>query len=159
MDAPDTTYRVDRALPKGDAPLLAALLADLALGIRALPRPKGGVPIRWNLAGVADRPGPAWPWAVVSPLAGLACWARVLLFPLVDPLRRNDSRFPGTLKLVRWLLPLTSVAVHVAATRAGLGLPLDRGATVRAIVAVSFVVLGDSMGRIRHDWCAGIRTA
>ncbi len=158
MCAPDTTYRVDRALLKGDAPLLAALLADLAFGIWALPRLSGSVPIHWNLAGEADRLGPAWPWAVVPPLAGLACWALVLLFPLVDPLRKNYSRFPGTLKLVRWLLPLMSVAVHVAATLAGLGVPLDHGATVRAIVAVFFVVLGNSMGKLRHNWFVGIRT-
>jgi uncharacterized membrane protein len=158
MDAPDTTYRVDRALLKGDAPLLAILSADLAFGLWALPRLPERLPTHWNLAGEADAFGTAWPHAIVPPLVGLSCWAMVLLFPLVDPLRRNYARFPGTLKLVRWLLPLMSVAVHLAVTLAGLGLPLDHGATVRAIVAAFFVVLGNSMGKLRHNWFVGIRT-
>lgn len=158
MDAPEPAYRVDRALLKGDLPLLAILLADLLFGAWALPRLPEQVPVHWNLAGEADGFGAAWPHAVVPPLVGLACWAMVLLFPLVDPLRRNYARFPGTLKLVRWLLPLMSVAVHVAVTLSGLGLPMPRGTMVRAIVAVFFVVLGNSMGKLRHNWFVGIRT-
>jgi len=158
MDAPETPYRVDRALLKGDAPLLAVLVADLAFGLWALPRLPERVPIHWNLAGEADRFGAAWPHAVLLPFVGLACWALVLLFPLVDPLRKNYARFPGTLKLVRWLLPLMGVAVHVVVTLSGLGLPLDHGATVRAILAVFFVVLGNSMAKLRHNWFVGIRT-
>ena len=158
MDAPESAYRVDRALLRGDAPLLGVLLADLAFGLWALPRLPERVPVHWGLAGEADSFGAAWPHAIVPPLVGLACWAMVLLFPLVDPLRRNYSRFPGTLKLVRWLLPLMSVAVHSAVTLAGLGVPVDHGAAVRAIVAIFFVVLGNSMGKIRHNWFVGIRT-
>lgn len=158
MDAPETSYRVDRKLLLGDLPLLVVLLADLGFGVWALPRLPERVPIHWNLAGEADRLGAAWPHAVVPPLVGLACWALVLLFPLADPLRKNYARFPGTLKLVRWLLPLMSVAVHAAVTLSGLGLPIDHGATVRAVVAVFFVVLGNSMAKLRHNWFVGIRT-
>ena len=158
MDAAEKSYRIDRSLLLGELPLLAILLADGAFGLWALPRLPERVPVHWNLAGEADGFGAAWPHAVVPPLVGLACWALVLLFPLVDPLRRNYARFPGTLKLVRWLLPLMSVAVHATVTLSGLGLPVDHGATVRAIMAVFFVVLGNSMAKIRHNWFVGIRT-
>jgi uncharacterized membrane protein len=158
MDAPDTTYRVDRALLKGDAPLLAVLLADLAFGLWALPRLPEKVPVHWNLAGEADRFGAPWPHAIVLPLIGLACWSAVLLLPLVDPLRRNYARFPGTLKLFRWLVPLLCVALHLAATLSSLGLPVDHGAAGKAILGVAFVVLGNSMGKLRHNWFVGIRT-
>lgn len=158
MDAPDTTYRVDRALLKGDAPLLAALVADLAFGFWALPRLPERLPTHWNLAGEADGFGRAWPHAIVPPLVGLAFWALVLLLPLVDPLRKNYSRFPGTLKLVRWLLPLMNVAVHVVVTLGALGLAIDHDWSIRAILAVFFTVFGNSMGKLRHNWFIGIRT-
>src|SRR5512140_2815563 len=158
MDAPEPAYRVDRALLRGELPLLALLLADLAFGRWALPRLPEVLPTHWNLAGEADGFGAAWPHAIVPPLVGFACWALVLLLPLVDPLRRNYARFPDTLKLVRWLLPLLSVAVHIAVTLGGLGVPVDHGTTVRAIVAAFFVVLGNSMGKLRHNWFVGIRT-
>ena len=116
MDAPENANRVDRALLRGDAPLLAVLLADLAFGLWALPRLRGKAPVDWILAGEAERFGGAGTSALVAPLLGIVFWALVLLLPLVDPLRKNYSRFPGTLKLVRWLLPLMNVAVHVVAT-------------------------------------------
>lgn len=158
MDGAEKTYRIDRSLLLGELPLLAILLADLAFGLWALPRLPARVPVHWNAAGEADALGASWPHAVLPPLVGLALWAVVLLLPLVDPLRRNYARFPGTLKLVRWLLPLMSVAVHGTVTLSGLGLPIDDGATVRAIVAVFCVVLGNSLGKLRHNWFVGIRT-
>ncbi len=158
MDAPEPAYRVDRRILLGDLPLLVVLLADLAFGVWALPRLPERLPVHWNLAGEADGFGAPWPHAVVPPLVGIACWAVVLLFPLVDPLRKSYARFPGTLKLVRWLLPLMSVAIHVTVTLSGLGLPVDHGTTVRSIVAVFFVVLGNSMAKLRHNWFVGIRT-
>ncbi|HPA53375.1 MAG TPA: SdpI family protein [Thermoanaerobaculia bacterium] len=158
MDGAEKTYRIDRSLLLGELPLLAILLADLAFGLWALPRLPERVPVHWNAAGEADAFGASWPHAVLPPLVGLTLWTVVLLLPLVDPLRRNYARFPGTLKLVRWLLPLMCVAVHMTVTLSGLGLPVDDGATVRAIVAVFFVVFGNSMAKLRHNWFVGIRT-
>lgn len=158
MDAPETPYRIDRKLLLGDLPLLALVLADLAFGLWALPRLPEQVPIHWNLAGEADGFGARWPHAILLTLVGLACWAALLLLPLADPLRKNYARFPGTLKLFRWLVPLMTVALHAAVTLSCLGVPLDQGAAVRVIVAVVFVVLGNSMGKLRHNWFVGIRT-
>ena len=158
MDAPDTTYRVDRALLKGDAPLLAVLLADLAFGLWALRRLPEKVPVHWNLAGEADRIGPAWQNALLMPAMALAVWVLLLLLPLADPLRKNYARFPATLKLFRWLVPLMMVAFQLVVALGSLGVALDDGQGIRAILAVVFVVLGNSMGKLRHNWFVGIRT-
>lgn len=106
MGAHETSDRVDRALLRGELPLVALLPA----------------------------------------------------LPLVDPLRRSSGRFPATLKLFRWLVPLLCVGPHLAATLSPLGLPVDHGTAVRAILAITFVVLGNSMGKLRHDGFVGIRT-
>ncbi len=158
MDVPERPYRVDRALVVGELPLLAILLADLAFGLWALPRLRGKVPVDWILTGEADRFAGAGASALVAPLLGIVFWALVLLLPLVDPLRKNYSRFPGTLKLVRWLLPLMNAAVHVVLTLGALGLAVDHDWSVRAILAVFFIVFGNSMGKLRHNWFIGIRT-
>ena len=158
MDAPETSYRVDRTLLLGELPLLALLLADLGFGLWALPRLPERVPVHWNLAGEADGFGAPWPHAVLLPALALGLWALLLALPLVDPLRRNYGRFPATLKLFRWLVPLLCVGLHLAATLSSLGLPVDHGAAVRAILAIAFVVLGNSMGKLRHNWFVGIRT-
>jgi len=158
MDAPDTTYRVDRALLKGDAPLLAVLLADLAFGLWALPRLPERVPVHWNLAGQADRFGPAWQNALLMPAFALVLWAVLLFLPLADPLRKNYARFPATLKLFRWLVPLMLVAFQLVLALGALGVAVDHGQGVRAILAVVFIVLGNSMGKLKHNWFVGIRT-
>ena len=74
----------------------------------------------------------------------IAIWALLLVLPLVDPLRRNYARFPGTLKLVRWLVPLLNVGIHLVVTLGALGAPVDHGKGVRTVVAIVFLVLGNS---------------
>jgi uncharacterized membrane protein len=158
MNAPEPVYRVDRGLLKGDAPLLAILLADFAFGLWALPRLPEKVPIHWNLAGEADRFGPAWQNALLLPALAFGLWAILLVLPLADPLRKNYPRFPATLKLFRWLVPLLVVGLQVVIALSLLGLPLDPGQGGRAILAVVFIILGNSMGKLRHNWFVGIRT-
>jgi uncharacterized membrane protein len=158
MDAPEPAYRVDRALLRGELPLLVLLLADVAFGLWALPRLPERVPVHWNLAGEADRYGPAWENALLMPAVAIVLWAVLLVLPLADPLRRNYARFPGTLKLFRWLVPLTVVAFHLVVALGSLGLPIDSGRGVTVVLAVVFVVLGNSMGKVKHNWFVGIRT-
>ena len=158
MNAPETVYRIDRGLLKGDAPLVAVLLADLAFGLWVLPRLPEKVPVHWNLAGEADRFGPAWQNALLLPALAFGLWAVLLFLPLADPLRKNYPRFPATLKLFRWLVPLLVVGLQVVVALSLLGVPLDPGQGGRAILAVVFVILGNSMGKLRHNWFVGIRT-
>ena len=158
MDAPEPAYRVDRALLLGDLPLLALLLADVAFGLWALPRLPERVPVHWNLAGEADRYGAAWENALLMPAIAIVLWAVLLVLPLADPLRRNYARFPETLKLFRWLVPLTVVAFHLVVADGSLGAPIDSGRGIGVVLAVVFVVLGNSMGKLKHNWFIGIRT-
>ncbi len=158
MDAPESAYRVDRSLLRGDAPLLCVLLADLAFGLWALPRLPERVPVHWGLAGEADGFGAAWQNALLMPAIALVLWALFLVIPLADPLKRNYSRFPETLKLFRWLVPLMAVALHLVVALSSLGVSIDSGKGVVAVVAVFFVVLGNSMGKLKHNWFIGIRS-
>lgn len=158
MDAPETSYRVDRKLLVGELPLLVVLLADLAFGVWALPRLPERVPTHWDLAGKADGFGPAWQNALLMPALAIGLWALLLLLPLADPLRRNYPRFLVTLKLFRWLVPLMVAAFQVLVALGCLGVSSDPGQGVRAVLAVVFVVLGNSMGKLRHNWFIGIRT-
>ena len=158
MDAPEPAYRIDRTLLRGELPLLAVLLADVVFGLWALPRLPERVPVHWNLAGKADGFGPAWQNALLMPAIALVLWAIFLVIPLADPLKRNYARFPQTLKLFRWLVPLMTVALHLVVALGSLGVPVDSGKGVGAVVAVFFVVLGNSMGKLKHNWFIGIRT-
>ena len=158
MDAAEKTYRIDRSLLLGELPLLAILLADVAFGLWALPRLPERVPVHWNLAGEADGFGPAWQNALLMPALALGLWALLLVLPLADPLRRNYPRFLVTLKLFRWLVPLLIAAFQVVVALGMLGVASDPGQGVRAILAIAFVVLGNSMGKLKHNWFIGIRT-
>jgi uncharacterized membrane protein len=158
MDAAEKTYRIDRSLLLGELPLLAILLADAAFGLWALPRLPERVPVHWDLAGKADGFGPAWQNALLMPALALGLWALLLVLPLADPLRRNYPRFLVTLKLFRWLVPLLIAAFQVVVALGMLGVASDPGQGVRAILAIAFVVLGNSMGKLKHNWFIGIRT-
>lgn len=55
-------------------------------------------------------------------------------------------------------MPLLAVALHVVVVLGSLGTPVDSGRGVSAVVAVFFVILGNSMGKLKHNWFVGIRT-
>ena len=51
-----------------------------------------------------------------------------------------------------------TVAFHLVLLLGFLGVAVEPGRGLRAVLAVVFVVLGNSMGKLRHNWFIGIRT-
>lgn len=150
-------YRVDRATLLGDLPIIAALVGDLAFGLWAWSRMPARVPVHWGVSGQPDRWGAPWENALLMPLIGIAVYLLLLFLPLIDPRRASYALFGGTLRLFRAVLALFSVALHVAVTLASLGHAVDVGTLVRVEVPLLFILLGNQMGRLRHNWFVGIR--
>lgn len=150
-------YRVDAQALKGDLPLLGLLAASLAFGLWALPRMPQSVPVHWGISGEPDRWGPPWQVAILCPAFGLAVWALLVWLPLVDPRRRNFALFPGTLRLFRYVLTLFFVGLQVVTVLPPLGRPVDTSLFVGIGLPLLFIVLGNSMGRLRQNYFVGIR--
>lgn len=154
-----TPHRYDvREQLRGDWLLLLLLAVGLVVGVVVRTGLRGPVPIHWNARGEPDGfLGPPW-GAVIHPLIGAAIYLGLLVLPLLDPSRANYPLFAGTVRVIRWLLVLTALGLHAVGLLVAMGYRLDSGRFVLGAVGVLFLILGNVLGRVRHNWFIGIRT-
>jgi len=151
------TYRVGRDTLKGDAPLLAILLADLVYGLLSLRALPARVPVHWGASGEVDGWGPPWMNALLPPAIAAGLYLLFLFVPLVDPRRKSYALFPDTLRFFRWLIVLGLVGLHVVLVRVSLGDAIRVDFVVRLGIGLLFAALGNRFGKLRQNFFFGIR--
>lgn len=151
-------YRVDAALIARDWPVLLLLAADAAFGLAVWPRMPARVPTHFGIDGIPNSWGPPWINAVLIPVVAIGLYVLMLVLPLADPRRASYARFPGTLRVFRFALTGLLVAIHVVLVRASFGAMLQVSTSIQLAVALLFIVLGNSMGRLRFNYFFGVRT-
>lgn len=138
------------------APIMILLM--LVGGAMAYPHLPARVPIHWNLAGEANRwSGPLFA-VLFAPAMALAVWLLLLVLPAIDPRRENYAAFIGFYRTLRLGIVMIFAAVQALTLSAGLGRPEGRPDAVLLVVAALFVFIGNSLGRVRHNYFVGVRT-
>jgi uncharacterized membrane protein len=139
--------------------MLVLALGDLGMCIgvnRALP-PR--VPVHWNLRGEVDRYGSAAELTIVLPLILAFC----VLLPLLATLSiaaQSSGLQKSRMALGRMMVAIAAVFVglHAAILWAASGKPIDLLAVVFVFVGLLWLVIGNSMGKIRRNAIMGVRT-
>jgi len=143
---------------KKDWYILILILATLAFGIYVYPILPDKVPSHWNIHGQVDG------WSDKSfavwffPLLNLGLYALFLFLPRIDPRRENYSRFFGTYRVIRIFLHVFFALLYMVTLVVSLGYPLKVDFFVKFAVSLLFLVLGNYMGKIKHNYFVGIKT-
>lgn len=150
-------FSVREAIKK-DWPLWL-LLGGLIIGsLLVYPHLPEEIPRHWNFKGEVDAYW-AKPYGVFVPLLIMAGVYLLMLFlPYLDPKRENYQRFAGAYTFIRQLLVIFLGLIYVISILAGMGYNLNVGFLVKAMVAVLFILIGNFMGQLRHNYFVGIRT-
>ena len=151
-------YRLDRALVVRDWPVLLLLAADVCFGLIVWPRLPARVPTHFGIDGTPDGWGPSWINAVLIPGIAIGMYLLMLVLPLADPRKASYARFPGTLRVFRFTLCGLFVAIHVVLVRASFRAAVNVSVYIQLAVALLFIVLGNSLGRVRFNYFFGVRT-
>jgi uncharacterized membrane protein len=141
-----------------DWPLLALLLGLLALGIYFYPQLPERVPSHWNVRGEVDGYSSRFFGAFGLPLMNLGIYVLMLVVPSLDPKRANYQRFTGAYNVIRWAIIAIMSLLHIVVLMAGLGYKIDVGRVVQPAISVMFILIGNQMGRFKHNYFVGIRT-
>jgi len=143
---------------KQDWPVLFFILATLAAGLLLYPRLPDMMPGHWNIKGQID----GWvskPFGVLFfPLLNLGLYPLMLLLPRIDPRRENYRRFAGVYRLIRLFLHVFLALLYIVTLLAALGYTLRVDAIVKFAVSLLILVLGNYMGKIKHNYFVGIKT-
>ena len=149
---------MSRNILAGLSVLLAAGMAAIGI-IVALRAPAGlQLPIHWGLTGEPDGYASKWV-ALLSPAGVVAATGLFFWFlPALEPRGRNLERSQG-LYLAGWAaLLIVMVAMEVVSLSAALHWSLRVFAIMTAAIGLTFVVIGNQLGKSRSMYLIGIRT-
>jgi uncharacterized membrane protein len=115
-------------------------------------------PTHWNVAGVINGWMPKWRGAFVAPVVSLVIVACLILFEPIQIEENGDdlkvSHYPTIVAGVAGLSFFVNLWVLMAGMGGHIALPSD----LAVAVGLLLVVLGNSLGKVRHNGVVGIRT-
>lgn len=121
------------------------------------PRLPDVVPMHWNIAGEVDRWGPKSS-ALYLLLLSPGIFFFMPLLARIDPKRQNYTRFGRAFEWLRGALTLFPIALFGITVAAALGTPIDISKAIGGLVSALFLVIGNRLGQLHHNYFTGIRT-
>jgi len=138
--------------------LLLLILAGFGLGAYFYPSLPEKVPSHWNIYGQVDRYSSRFFGAFGLPLLNAGMYLLLLLTPNLDPNKKNYKLFEGSYRMIRMLLHVFLLGLQSVVLAVAIGYDINVAVVVKISVSMIFVLIGNVMGRFRHNYFVGIKT-
>jgi len=142
---------------KREWPFLVILAIPLIVAILIYPQMPDQVPIHWNVKGEVDNYGSKVFGTFFLPILNVFLYILFLVLPKFDPKRANYSKFDSSYLTIRYSLHLFFALIFGVTAAASLGFPVQIDKWIPGGVAVLFIVMGNIMGRVRHNYFVGFK--
>ena len=143
---------------KRELPLILIILVSFAISIYFYPMMPDRVPTHWNFKGEVDGYSGKLTGTFMMPVTNLIMYGLFLVLPLVDPKKHNYKLFSSTYVFFRYLFHIYFFGMHIMVILAALGYNVDTSRWVMFSVSVLFMLMGNVMGRVKHNHFVGIKT-
>jgi uncharacterized membrane protein len=137
--------------------LLVLVLGTFLAAFLIYPKMPDMVPIHWNIQGEVDGYGSRFMGTFLMPLVNLGMYVLLLVTPKLDPKRANYEKFEGSYRIIRFTLHIFFALIFALTVYVSLGHPIDVGLWIPAGVCVLIIILGNLMGRVRHNYFVGFK--
>ncbi|PKM88504.1 MAG: hypothetical protein CVU87_07370 [Firmicutes bacterium HGW-Firmicutes-12] len=138
--------------------IIILILATLAFGIYLYPQLPDKIPTHWNIQGEVDGWSGKTFGVFFFPLLNLILYPLMIILPRIDPRRQNYLHFSKAYTVIRITLHSFFAIIYVITLLVALGYPLEISFIVKFFVSLLFAVLGNYMGKIKHNYFVGIKT-
>ena len=142
---------------KADWYVIILIIATLAAAAYFYPQLPERVPSHWNIQGRVDGYSSRFWGAFGIPLMNAGIYLMMVFLPLIDPRRENYVKFAATYRILRLVLVCFFTGLYVVVILASLGYPVAVNRLVPLGVSLLFIVIGNYMGRFKHNYFVGIR--
>ncbi|CCO07445.1 SdpI family protein [Desulforamulus hydrothermalis] len=115
------------------------------------------VPTHWNIQGQVDNYSHKAVATLIMPGLPLFIYILLTVLPILDPQRKNYQKFAPTYNKIRAAIVLVMMLITLLPLLSALGYNLDISLSVRLIICLLFIFIGNYMGKIRHNYFTGIR--
>ena len=143
---------------KKDWVLLILIVLGFALGVYFYPSLPDKVPIHWNSRGEVNGYGSKLFGAFGLPLLNLGLYLLLLVLPHIDPKRKNYDKFKSTYQFIKYLLVVFFLGLEVTTLLIATGVTNNPTIFIQISVSMLFILLGNVMGRFKHNYFVGIKT-
>ncbi len=116
------------------------------------------MPSHWDMQGNVDDYSSKAFAVWFFPLLNLGLYFLLLLAPKIDPRRENYQRFTGAYRAFRIGLIAIMSAIYFITILVALGYTIKVDLFVKVIIALLFIIIGNFMGKLQHNYFIGIRT-
>ena len=115
------------------------------------------VPIHFNAQGEVNGWGPKWMNAFLLPAIGVGMYLLLLVTPLLDP-KKKIANPQKAMSAIRITIAIFFVGVYALLMAKSLDVKIDMQVWLPAGTGLFFLVFGNYMGAIKHNYFIGIRT-
>jgi len=143
---------------KQDWLIIILILLGFALGIYFYPLLPDRVPIHWNASGEVNGYGSKLFGAFGLPAISLAMYLMFLVLPYIDPKRKNYADFRSTYQFLKYILILFFLGIEVMTFLIASEVILNKPIFIQIMVSLLFILIGNVMGRFKHNYFVGIKT-
>ncbi|MBR0599995.1 SdpI family protein [Sinanaerobacter chloroacetimidivorans] len=142
---------------KKDWPIWIILLIPIIIAVFVYPYMPDQVPMHWNINGEVDNYGSKTVGTFMMPLMNAGLYFLFILLPKLDPRKENYQKFLGSYQIIRYAVHVFMALMFLLVVAASLGYAVDIGLWVSVGVDVLFIIMGNIMGRVRHNYFVGFR--
>ncbi|WP_088226964.1 SdpI family protein [Desulfosporosinus sp. FKB] len=146
------------SLLKKDWPILILIVLGFAMGIYFYPSLPNRVPIHWNAQGQVNGYGSKLFGTFGIPVIILALYIMFVALPFIDPKRKNYRAFESTYQFLKYLLVVFFLGMQLITLLIASGRVMNQPVLIQVMVSLLFILLGNVMGRFKHNYFVGIRT-
>ena len=135
----------------------ALFLVSLAGTLVIFPKLPPTIPIHWNIYGVADNYAPK-PFVFFTAFLPVLFYLLFFLIPRIDPKRESYQKHHKAYEVLTNIIIILMIAIHWLSMVASLGVKININMILSVGVGILFVIIGNYMSQIRHNYFFGIRT-
>ncbi|WP_407312876.1 SdpI family protein [Desulfosporosinus sp. SB140] len=146
------------SLLKKDWPILLLIVLGFALGVYFYPSLPDRVPIHWNAQGEVNGYGSKLFGTFGIPSIILGLYIMFVALPFIDPKRKNYSSFESTYQFLKYLLVIFFLGMELITLLIASGMVVNRPILIQVMISLLFILLGNVMGRLKHNYFMGIKT-
>ncbi|MFC0237151.1 SdpI family protein [Fictibacillus phosphorivorans] len=136
--------------------LLIAL--SVLIGVFAYPYLPDQMPMHWNIHGEVDGYWDKHYAAFFPPMLMIVLMVLFIFMPRIDPKKENYKKFSGSYTIFITIMNLFFLLLQSMTISYGLGVNIDISLVVNLGIGLLFIVLGNYLPRIKHNYFIGVRT-
>ena len=149
--------RIDINIKK-ELPIILIIIMMFAASIYFYPQLPDKIPTHWNFKGEIDGYSGKVTGTFLMPVMNIIMYGLFIFMPAIDPKKENYKLFESTYIYFRYLFHIFFLGIHGLIIAAALGYNVDTGRLVTLAVSLLLMLMGNVMGRLKHNYFVGIKT-